>query len=471
MRGSNGENLDVLLLNQVSGTGGAALVAESLAGGLRRRGHKSRVMVGTVVGAGPHIVEMPRAATTTGDLRRAVAKIASRAPGFAGSFARKRLARLDRELTWAEIAADGRDFLGFKGSWRVLPKGQNTPDILHAHNLHGGYFDLRALPMLAARRPTVLTMHDAWLLSGHCAHSFACDRWRIGCGICPDLSIPVAIDRDRTAENFSDKAKIFSATRLWVTAPSQWLIDKARASMLVPAAIEMRVIPNGVDRSLFRSGDRKMARDRLGLARDSKILLCAANGIRDSIWKDFRTLRQAMEIIAENDEVTLLAIGEDAATERIGKGFIRYIPPLKTGNRLSDYFRAADLYVHASRADTFPNVVLEALACGTPVVASAVGGVPEQILSLDVAGAASGIKWVGPQEATGVLVSPGDPRALAAAVRVLLDDVDLRLQLGRQAENDVDRRFDLETSLDRWVEFYREMIQQWPKVNKARSFA
>ncbi len=62
------------------------------------------------------------------------------------------------------------------------------PDVLHLHNLHGEYFDIRALPTLSSAVPTVVTMHDAWLLTGHCAYPMKCDRWKIGCGDCPDLT-------------------------------------------------------------------------------------------------------------------------------------------------------------------------------------------------------------------------------------------------------------------------------------------
>src|SRR3990172_6801419 len=83
----------------------------------------------------------------------------------------------------------GREDFNFPGTAALLELPGRTPDALHLHNLHGGYFDLRALPALTARVPAVLSLHDAWLLSGHCAHSFDCGRWETGCGECPALWI------------------------------------------------------------------------------------------------------------------------------------------------------------------------------------------------------------------------------------------------------------------------------------------
>src|SRR5207302_2872341 len=72
---------------------------------------------------------------------------------------------------------------------------------------------------------------------------------------------------------------------------------------------------------------------------------------------------------------------------------------------------ALPIYLHAARADTFPNTVLEALACATPVVATAVGGIPEQVKGLEVAEGQSQtakLNRYSRSEATGILVPAGD---------------------------------------------------------------
>ena len=82
-------------------------------------------------------------------------------------------------------------------SHRLLELPAKPPDVLHLHNLHGGYFDLRVLPELSAHQPTVVTMHDEWLYTGHCAYTLDSERWLEGCGSCPHLdSYPAARRRD-----------------------------------------------------------------------------------------------------------------------------------------------------------------------------------------------------------------------------------------------------------------------------------
>ncbi len=95
----------------------------------------------------------------------------------------------------------------FPAAWRLAELAPRRPQIVHAHNLHGNYFDLRALPALCQAAPLVLTLHDAWLLAGHCAHSMGCERWRTGCGNCPDLGVYPAVRRDATANTLSPTAR------------------------------------------------------------------------------------------------------------------------------------------------------------------------------------------------------------------------------------------------------------------------
>lgn len=337
----------------------------------------------------------------------------------------------------------GHEDYEYPGTWQLLQLPSHTPDILHCHNLHGGYFDLRALPWLSHQVPTVLTLHDAWLLSGHCAHSFDCERWKTGCGNCPDLSIYPAIRRDATAYNWQRKAEIYRKSRLYVVTPCQWLMDKVDRSMLKPGIVAARVIPNGVDQKVFHPADRAEAREKLHLPLDAKILLFAANGIRENIWKDYKTLQSAIaEIAKSGTKVLCIALGEDAPPEQIGDVKIRFVPYQKDPETVARYHQAADVYVHPARVETFPTTVLEALACGTPVVASAVGGIPEQVI----------------EGRTGFLVPVGDAHAMAGRVLKLLEDEGLRKEMGRQAEEDAERRFGVEMMVGEYLAFYREIL-------------
>jgi glycosyltransferase involved in cell wall biosynthesis len=335
----------------------------------------------------------------------------------------------------------------YPGTASLLDLVPHRADVVHAHNLHGEYFDLRYLPWISQRVPVVLTLHDAWLLSGHCAHSFECERWKTGCGECPDLTIYPAIRRDATAHNWERKRDVYAKSRFYVATPSQWLMEKVEQSMLAPAVVDARVIPNGVDLSVFQPADRQAGREAMGIPSDARVLLFTANVIRRNIWKDYETMRAAIALVAERLErgaVLFIALGEDAPTERIGSGEVRFVAYLKDPEAVASYYQAADVYVHAAHADTFPNTVLEALACGTPVVATSVGGIPEQI----------------EEGVTGFLTPPGDARAMTARIVQLLSDNALRERFAAAAADSARRRFDLTSQVDSYLAWYWELTSR-----------
>jgi glycosyltransferase involved in cell wall biosynthesis len=360
----------------------------------------------------------------------------------------------------------GREDYRYPGTSGVISAGPFEPEVIHCHNLHGKYFDLRALPELSHTRPVFATLHDAWLLAGHCAHSFTCERWRTGCGHCPDLSIYPAIRRDATAHNWRVKQRIFSACRLYVAAPSRWLTEKVTQSVLAPACAELRVIPNGVDTTVYLPGDRKEARRRLGLPQDACILLFTGYRPAANPWKDFKSLSAAVDQLASDivdRPILFVSVGGSKTDSPATGRCVRHVPFVADERLMADYYRSADVYVHAAKVDTFPNSVLEALACGTPVVATAVGGIPEQVVhATEPMGTAISGHEVGgsPDSPTGILVPPSDAAGLAYAMGWLLKHDDARAAFSRNAVADVGRRFTLQLQADAYVEWYERVLDE-----------
>jgi glycosyltransferase involved in cell wall biosynthesis len=433
------ERLSIVQVSPTVSGGGAASVALALHEDYLRRGHESQLLVGPSSERSSDVIVL-----RNGEGVWAVHDRLRHA-------SRPRAARLVRVVAAPTTVVDavlGREDFRFPGT-RLVDRKIVGADVLQLHNLHGAFFDLRALPRLAARVPVVLSPHDAWLTTGHCAHTLGCERWRTGCGRCPHLRVYPALLRDGTAGNWLRKKDIYARAPLRLVVPCRWLADVVADSMLAPAIIELRVIPHGVDLEIFHPGDRQHERIKLGLSPTAAVLAFAAQGVRANEFKDYPTFSEALKLLGASSGPPVVAIALGAsrkATTQLGRVEIRHlgrVPPSVVGS----WFRAADLYVHASRAETFPLAILEALACGLPVVASAVGGVPEQI------GAN-----------TGLLVPPGDARILFEALSALLDDPDRRREMGLAAAKDAARRFGRERQADEYVGWFRELAR-----NRARS--
>ena len=206
----------ILQVSTADERGGAESVARNLFREYRLRGHRSQMAVGFKQGSDPDIFVVPND-EVRGGWERFWMSQSSLLENLevVGAKRAARLVRLAGQPTKVIDEWMGIEDFHFAGTRRILDLAGH-PDIVHCHNLHGGYFDLRALQWLSAERPVVITMHDAWLLSGHCVHSLSCERWETGCGSCPDLTLYPAVRRDATAHNWQRKRRIYSGSRLYV---------------------------------------------------------------------------------------------------------------------------------------------------------------------------------------------------------------------------------------------------------------
>jgi glycosyltransferase involved in cell wall biosynthesis len=456
--------LRILQVSAADRAGGAERSAHQLFECYRERGHRSWLAVGRKHGDDPDVIAIPDAAARGAWVRAwdaAVRRIDAAPVRVRGAGRAARWLRAAGEPLRALDVARGREDFHHPGSRRLLELVPQSPQLVHLHNLHGGYFDLRTLPSLSARVPTVLNLRDAWLLAGHCAFPLGCERWRHGCGRCPDLDLYPAVRRDATAFNWRRKRDLFTRTRVHVTAPSRWLLDRARASMLAPAIADARVIGNGVDTRVFHPGARDAARRALGIANGTPVLMTTAGALNGDVWKDRTALREALARLEQDwhgAPLLVLALGASESQQSTARRTIRFLPHEHDSETLAGYYRAADAYVHAARAESFGNVLLEARACGTPVVSTAVGGIPEHVKGLACPAAAPGLPAHGPGEANGILTACGDARAMSAALAQLLGDHALRDRLGVNAARDAAAEWSLGRQADRFLDWYREIL-------------
>jgi glycosyltransferase involved in cell wall biosynthesis len=459
--------LRILQVSSYDIYGGAAKIAWELFQNYRARGHHSYLAVGRKVSDDPDVLVIPDGDSVQGGwfrfwrgthncfqgMERRGVRGVSWFRYFAGE-----LSRLGKRLDRRRGIEDFR----FPGTWHLLKLTAQLPDIVHCHNLHGGYFDLRALPWLSTKVPVILSPHDSWLLAGGCPAPLDCERWKTGCGHCPLFPTHSGFERDATAYNWRRKRQVYARSRLYVITACRWMMHKVEQSILAPAVVKARVIPAGVDLTLFRPADQRTGRKQLGIPPDVRVLLFVGHSARSNWTKDYPTLRAALGLLAGRlggQRLLLIARGEEAPPERVGPAEVRFVPFEGDYRAVVPYYQAADLYVHAAHMDTFPNVVLEALACGTPVVASAVGGIPEQVKSLLPGRPGAGWEACGAAQATGALVEPRDPEAMAAVIERLLGDEPLRLHLGENAARDARDRFDLRRHVDDHLAWYEEILQ------------
>ncbi len=339
----------------------------------------------------------------------------------------------------------GLEDFDYPASNDLIHLSPERPDVINCHNLHSEYFDLRALAELSHQVPVILTLHDMWLITGHCAYAVDCDRWQLGCGLCPDLKRYPAINRDASNQNWHNKKSIYAASRLYVISLCNWIMNTVDASMLEPAGY--KVIPNGIDLSVFRPTERSIARQQLGLPIDAFIVLFVGVRAQNNSYKDFTTVRRAANLIASRSlekNVVFVSLGGNADRIVIEEGLqTHYYKYRSLPQDVARFYQAADIFLHAANTDTSPATVIESLACGTPVVATAVGGIPEQI----------------DDGVTGFLTPRGDPEAMANRCMELIHDEALLRSFSQNAVWQARKRFDFQRQVTDYLQFYEEVIE------------
>jgi glycosyltransferase involved in cell wall biosynthesis len=154
-----------------------------------------------------------------------------------------------------------------------------------------------------------------------------------------------------------------------LTAPSEWLAD------LTTVITEQKCwhLPNPIDLQVYSLGNQAAARKRFGLPEKGVLILAGADSLKDE-RKGFDLLLEAW---SHGRKGATLALFGRNGQEREG---IVNLGSIDTDEAMADAYRAADLYVHPARQENAPCTIQESLSCGTPVLAFAVGGIPEMVV-------------------------------------------------------------------------------------------
>ncbi|MGD8623438.1 MAG: glycosyltransferase family 4 protein [Anaerolineae bacterium] len=419
--------MKILQINTSDLQGGAARAMYRLHQALGKAGHRSRLLTRTRQVRGPETYTIQEVAGSYGGL----------------------LGRLHKELA---VRAD---------IWFGIPNLHGTTkrllhtdlfrwaDVIQLHNLHGRFFNYHLLPRITAAKPVVWTLHDMWAFTGHCAYAYDCRRWQTGCYACPLLvgeqrqlvePGPTLLDRTRTI--WRRKRNLYGQSSLHLVTPSRWLGNLASDSILAQAG-EVEVIPNGVDLHTFAPMDPQAARACLGLPAEAKVILFVAEKLSNR-RKGFDLLLEALAHLPDLAGLELLTIGTVESREALGRFRCRELGRLDDEGLMSLAYNAADLFVFPTLADNQPLVVLESLACGTPIVSFDIGGVPEMVRPME----------------TGFLADYRDPVHLARGISVLLEDEALCARLGRRCRAIAVAEYGLELQSKRYQALYQRAIEE-----------
>ena len=326
---------------------------------------------------------------------------------------------LDRVIRRAYVSFSTKPW---HGTWRLLypPAPQNLKgiDVVHLHTV-ADWFDVpRWLEMLPHTIGVVISIHDMWHVTGGCFLYRGCDSYATAiqpCDPCPILRWPANRFPAKAAHSWKLRAYRDCGARM--VANSRWLAEIAGRSPIAKACGGLEVIPPGIDTTVFKSQDKALCRKHLDLPEDAFVIVTGGASLTDEN-KNVPWLLEQLSALPDLDGIIILAFGEGAVP--VSSGFdVRFTGGIRERHDLAQLFAAADVFVSASLIETYGLTLVEAMACGIPVVAFRVGGIPE----------------AAPDGQAGILCEPSDETEFRAAIEKLRRDPQLRDQLGTAASN------------------------------------
>lgn len=250
-----------------------------------------------------------------------------------------------------------------------------NPEIIHLHNIHNWYLNI---PMFfkflkKSNIKVIWTLHDCWSVTGHCTSLVFCDKWKDKCYNCERYkSYPQCI--------FDNSKKMYKLKKYWFTfldnltivTPSNWLKNIVENSYL--KKYHILTIYNGIDLNIFNLNNRneKFLKEK----KQNKFIILGVS----MDWTNEKGLDTFIKLSNDlSNDFQIVLVGTDNDIDKILPNNIISIHKTSSKDELADIYYSADLFVNPSLGDVFGLVNAESLACGTPVLSYATGGIPEII--------------------------------------------------------------------------------------------
>lgn len=249
------------------------------------------------------------------------------------------------------------------------------PNVIHLHNIHGYYLHVPTLFNYLKKQKirVVWTLHDCWPITGHCTHFInnGCNKWKTECKQCANKrEYPYSWFFDRSRELYRQKKELFTGFKdMIVVTPSHWLANIVAESFLKDCKLE--VLPNGINLSVFHPIEDNL---RTQFHCEGKKIILGVS----AVWNVSKGLDIFCELANRlDDSYQIILVGTtDKVDAKLPKNIIS-IHRTQNQEELVKIFSMADLFLNPTRADNYPTVNLESIACGTPVMTFQTGGSPE----------------------------------------------------------------------------------------------
>ncbi|MGN6648240.1 MAG: glycosyltransferase [Cytophaga sp.] len=255
----------------------------------------------------------------------------------------------------------------------LLKSGQRdmilNADIIHLHWINYT-LDFNGISGFKNKK-LVWTLHDMNPFTGGCHYAYDCEGYKHTCNDCPQLLPPLS--KSLAQKELQDKKGSIKNKELTIVALNQWMYELSVSSFLFKRFKHV-IIPNSIDTSVFKYLNRSAGNNE-----NFKKVPAIKYGYvatYHSALKGNDIFLGLVNFFKEDSTIEFVYIGKEFDEKSFN---LKYNGNLNSNETLAEFYNSIDFLLVPSRGDNMPNVIIEALCCGVPVICSDVGGIPELI--------------------------------------------------------------------------------------------
>jgi glycosyltransferase involved in cell wall biosynthesis len=316
---------------------------------------------------------------------------------------------------------------------------EKKPDLVHLHWINNGFLSIEDISKIKA--PIVWTLHDMWAFTGGCHYSDTCERYKKDCGKCPLLNLNDSVDLSNKI--LTEKKGLWRNKNINIVSLNNWMKNCVKKSSLFKNN-DVCIISNTLNLDIFFPKNKLNSRKKFGLSKNKKIILFGAVNAKSDKRKGFVFLEKALKSIPKNVAKNFEAVvfGSSEKNFCLENGLkINFIGKIDSEKKISGLYSCADVFVLPSLEDNLPNTVLEALSCGTPVVAFNIGGVPDMV----------------DHKKNGYLAKPKDFNDLKKGLLWVLNNKDYS-SLSKNARKKIIKEFNPNKITNQYIKLYKKIL-------------
>ena len=308
-------------------------------------------------------------------------------------------------------------------------------DLVHYHLVHNTKLSIPELADLVSIKPSIITIHDPWFMTGRCAYPIECDKWKSGCKNCKYLNTLFSLKHDNCSSLWKQKGKIFSQLDADIIVATPFMNNMLKDCPITSTFKNVHLIPFGIDLDMFNIEEsQEFCKNHFDIQDDELVLFFRSQ----RAMKGTEFIVQALKKLKTDKKITLLSCDEIGNLDDL-KDKYRVIELGHINNEEMVYaYKACDIFLMPSKGESFGLMAIEAMASSKPVIIFDNTALPYVTFAPEC----------------GKLVKDRDAKDLARAIGELIDNEEERLARGKLGRKLAEENYSLDVYHKKIQEVY-----------------